>query len=63
MMNELQRARAKAFTAACVVELVAVELGETTHDDAVERLCRQYFPGLVGVDADASSANCAGETA
>lgn len=56
MMSELQRARAKGFTAACIVEVVAVELGQTTHDDAVERLCQQFFPALVGVDLQRESA-------
>ena len=51
MSTPLQRARAKEFSMACIVNSLAVEAGEMTEDEAVESLCARFFPNLSGVNA------------
>lgn len=48
--SPLQRARAKEFTMACIVENLAVLNGEKTEEQAVEDLCARFFPETVGAN-------------
>lgn len=57
------RERLAAMRAAACTEADAIARGETTHDEAIDRITERFFPHLGNVDRDPQPARIGGAEA